>query len=396
MKCILHIGTEKTGTTLIQDWLYANQSQLGSQGVYLSDNLGKTNNRLIPAYFHSNLDDWAKEQRISSIDEKKRYFLGFLDRLSSEISMASKTHEYFVITSEHLHSRVTQPKDIKALSRYLKAHFSNVQIVCYFRNQFDVFVSLYSTALKISSSDRLEEYMKSATPSNYYYNYLAIADRWSSEFGIENCNFGVYDRYRFKDRDLRKDFLTKINSKIDFKVLDYTIDSANKSLYALQGAAYRVINKHISYWDEMNGGINPLNIKVKRALSSVNDLKIGKIKSYDRQHIEEIFAECNDEFFKRYIKTENQFKSVEQKTDEELMLPLNHVSTIIESILDEILPLINNSTPLLMDKEVDCLRDIALKIEGENKLTVDDALLLMRLAQKVRPNGPYIKKKIKE
>ena len=46
MKCILHIGTEKTGTTILQDWLYDNKVELSKVGVYLSDNLGKTNNIL--------------------------------------------------------------------------------------------------------------------------------------------------------------------------------------------------------------------------------------------------------------------------------------------------------------------------------------------------------------
>ena len=74
MKCILHIGTEKTGTTILQDWLYDNQAELSKVGVCLSDNLGKTNNRLVPAYFLGHLDDWAMHNGISSDAEKRQYF----------------------------------------------------------------------------------------------------------------------------------------------------------------------------------------------------------------------------------------------------------------------------------------------------------------------------------
>ena len=35
MKCILHIGTEKTGTTLLQNWLYDNKEKLSQVGIYL-------------------------------------------------------------------------------------------------------------------------------------------------------------------------------------------------------------------------------------------------------------------------------------------------------------------------------------------------------------------------
>ena len=110
MKCILHIGTEKTATTTLQDWLYDNQAELSKGGVYLSDNLGKTNNRLFPVYFQDHLDDWAIENGIGSEGEKAQYFEGFIERLKSEIQTAKKTHNYFVITSEHLHSRVKKKR----------------------------------------------------------------------------------------------------------------------------------------------------------------------------------------------------------------------------------------------------------------------------------------------
>ena len=80
MQCILHIGTEKTGTTLIQNWLYANQEALSEQGVFLSEQLGKTNNRLISAYFQPELDDWAKRNHIQNQAQKDAFFEGFETR----------------------------------------------------------------------------------------------------------------------------------------------------------------------------------------------------------------------------------------------------------------------------------------------------------------------------
>lgn len=75
MKCILHIGTAKTGTTLLQNWIYDNKVEFSKSGIYISENLGKTNNRLIPAYFSSQLDDWAKRNSIKTLGEKKSIFL---------------------------------------------------------------------------------------------------------------------------------------------------------------------------------------------------------------------------------------------------------------------------------------------------------------------------------
>ena len=77
MKCILHIGTEKTGTTILQDWLYYNHQILSNRGVYLSQTIGKNNNREIVSYFMDDFDGWFKERLITNESEKNRYFKDF-------------------------------------------------------------------------------------------------------------------------------------------------------------------------------------------------------------------------------------------------------------------------------------------------------------------------------
>ena len=57
MKCLLHIGREKTATTLLQDWLYVNQEVYSRHKVYLSEMLENTNNLAFPSYFQNHLDD---------------------------------------------------------------------------------------------------------------------------------------------------------------------------------------------------------------------------------------------------------------------------------------------------------------------------------------------------
>ena len=150
MKCILHIGTEKTATTLLQDWLYANQEVLTRHKVYLSEMLEKTNNRAFPSYFQNHLDDWTRYKKISSLEGKEKFFEGFLGRLRDEINEASKNHDVFVITSEHLHSRVIRHEDIQSIAKFLNENFDETKVLFYFRNQFDMAVSQYSTLLKYS------------------------------------------------------------------------------------------------------------------------------------------------------------------------------------------------------------------------------------------------------
>ena len=98
--------------------------------------------------------------------------------------------------------------------------FDEVNVICYFRDQFDVAVSLYSTALKVNSSADVHSFVDQAKPENYYYDYLTIADNWTGVFGHHNCIFKIYDRQCFIDKDIRKDFIHPIKSDIDFEKLN--------------------------------------------------------------------------------------------------------------------------------------------------------------------------------
>jgi hypothetical protein len=50
----------------------------------------------------------------------------------------------------------------------------------------------------------------------------------------------------------------------------------------------------------------------------------------------------------------------------------------------------------LVNADADKLRNIALKYESGLPLTAEEAIYLLELAQRIRPNGPLIKKKLQE
>ena len=77
MDCVLHIGTEKTATTLLQSWLYSNREALSAQGVFLSSVLKEGNNRKLVSYFQPQTDDWLRRQHIATEADKTAFFDGF-------------------------------------------------------------------------------------------------------------------------------------------------------------------------------------------------------------------------------------------------------------------------------------------------------------------------------
>ena len=311
MKCILHIGTEKTGTTVLQNWLYDNKEKLSQVGIYLSDSIGVTNNRLIPAYFGETLDEFHMDTGITNKQEKKKYFSGFLDNLNGEISNAKIKHHTFIITSEHLHSRLTRAEEIQSLHAFLSNAFDEISVICYFRDQFDLAVSLYSTALKLHSTENINEFFitEKVGPETYYFNYLNIANNWAGVFERQNCIFRIYDRQRFIDNDIRKDFLSIIANNIDLRNLNMSINSANESLFALQAVAYRRINKIIPYRNSDNQEINPKNLEAKKMIDSIDALKVGKIFSPLGKKIRDSFKTVNENFFAKYFDSATKFST---------------------------------------------------------------------------------------
>lgn len=84
---ILHIGTEKTGTTTLQEFVDKNRQEFANQKLGTLKGFGRANNRDFVVYFQKSLDDWAKHKMISSEEEKSQYFSDFQSRFEKEIGI---------------------------------------------------------------------------------------------------------------------------------------------------------------------------------------------------------------------------------------------------------------------------------------------------------------------
>ena len=153
--CVLHIGTEKTATTLLQEWLYANKAELSSQGIFLSAVAREGNNRKLVSWCQSKVDDWLRRQGVTTLEQKAELLQDFEAQFREEVVAASQSHHTMVLTSEHFHSGSSDEEiaRVKALTDEL---FDSTTVVCYFRDQADMAVSLHSTLLRIAAVKPLE------------------------------------------------------------------------------------------------------------------------------------------------------------------------------------------------------------------------------------------------
>ena len=85
LKAIVHIGTEKTGTTSIQRYLYLNRKKLKNSGFHFIQSAGNTNNRAIPAYCISDdrNDDFFRVEGIATPQEREDFRRIFIKKFES-------------------------------------------------------------------------------------------------------------------------------------------------------------------------------------------------------------------------------------------------------------------------------------------------------------------------
>ncbi|GBR00484.1 hypothetical protein [Acetobacter oeni] len=301
MRCVLHIGTEKTATTSIQSWLYQNKATLSRNGIALSHVLGEGNNRALCARFQPEIDDYLLDMGIRDEAGKKARFATFLDDFEAEIRWLNLSHTTMIITSEHFHRRMTSEQNIAELRDFLYRNFSSIQIVCYFREQSEVRKSLYSTGIKGGDTCRIQDFQNDDQTETHYYNYKKMLDKWSACFGKSCITRRIFRTNLFPDKDIRKDFLNICRLKIPSDSLDFSSTHDNKGLTRFQALLARQVNKVFPRYNR-NGKYSWIRDRAVYVISSFRMFRLGGAISDPRQkHFYAAFNETNKDFFYEYF-----------------------------------------------------------------------------------------------
>ncbi|MFW2590024.1 hypothetical protein [Sagittula sp. SSi028] len=304
--CILHIGTEKTGSTSLQAWLYKNRIALERGGIYLLDTLETPNNRMLPAYYSQMLDEWSERKGIKTAREKNEYFLGFKENIEREVSEKLPSNCTVIISSEHFHSRVTRKSELEKIKNDLDSIFDSITVVCYFRRQPEMALSLYSTSLKFGHTQSVSEFMSSVTPNNYYYNFKSIGDNWSSIFGIENCKFRIFRRDMLIGGDVRRDFMDAANFDAKKLNLKFPEEKNNESLTKVQMRLFKMVNAAFPRTPDRSTikkyTSSTINWAIKKLILMATFKSRRKVVPKEMDDIATLFAESNAKFLAAYFK----------------------------------------------------------------------------------------------
>ena len=148
------------------------------------------------------------------------HFYGFEESARALFEQTSGTFNYFLITSEHLSSRLTELSQVRKLARILASAGNEVEIHMYFREQASLLESTWLEALK---GGRISVSLQGFARQNRQparFNYEVISDLWAGVFGAENFfahlyfpnpTFSIVDDFR--NRVLGEAFVGDIETK---------------------------------------------------------------------------------------------------------------------------------------------------------------------------------------
>ena len=219
MKAILHIGTEKTGTTSIQEFLSLNADTLSNQGIKFIDSLGK--NHIFLKTLAIEPDKQDSHNLIYGLDTKQK----LLERkkyLYKTLKKHIKEGYDFIFSSELLQSRLDSIKELRRLRYILKIlGFKEISVIIYLREQASLLNSLYSESLKweeydkpFIDNDSLDNdmqykngYKKNINHFFHICNHKNTLQCWGEVFGKENLIVRIFDKNEFYNKDLLQDFI---------------------------------------------------------------------------------------------------------------------------------------------------------------------------------------------
>ncbi|MGP8307240.1 hypothetical protein [Vibrio sp. YIC-376] len=228
-KLILHIGTHKTGSTSIQNYLFHNQKELKQSGWRLFDE-----NRLEPSASIGSCNSWIKFNGSKESFDAKIDDLFFKKIANTTGNVIASSEEMFWIFDE---------KEISRLKNKLNSIFDEVTIVVYFRRQDKFLLSHYQQGFRTYKSTAARFYGRTLSPlpklddyMDKYLNYNDAFERWSKIFGKDNIKAKWFEKETLDGGDVVSDFLSNLSIKPS-----KTYPQINESLSKLD-----IILKHFS------------------------------------------------------------------------------------------------------------------------------------------------------
>ena len=230
-RAILHIGTEKTGTTSIQKFLYENRIKLGAKGFLFPESAGYISNQNLVVYGKKapEADLAPRSLDVSNATELTEWKDRFVQTHCSEILAFQQRHDHSTViySAEHLQSRLTTVGEIKRVARLLRPLFDEVEELVYLRRQDRYALSAYSTAVRGGQQRGFS--FETINAQGPYYDYRTLLENWSEVFGESAVRVRLFEKPRLVGSDVVSDFKSVVGIN-ELPIEFVTPESVNEAL----------------------------------------------------------------------------------------------------------------------------------------------------------------------
>ena len=206
----LHIGTHKTGTTSIQEYLKMYRGDLAKQNIFSPE--GELNSQhVLPI---SLVLDNSKHNLRPRPPYSSRYYWEMLKNQIIETNCEN------IIISSEVFCDFTHPaiQNRDFFSSFLRNFFLdyNVKVICYLRNIFSYIKSFYQEMIKNGVGRSFTDVVNEFITTNSFHAFpKQILDFYSDTFGRESLIVREYDINKLKNSDIISDFFDIL--KLDIK-----------------------------------------------------------------------------------------------------------------------------------------------------------------------------------
>lgn len=205
-RLVLHVGTEKTGTTSIQTALADSREDLARAGILFPKSLGPVNHTwLVAASLDDGVFDNVKAHVLASKrTNERRYRRAIRRRFRRELER-NPNWRVLVVSSELVHSRLTTPSEIERLLCFFAPLVDEITVVMCLRRQDRLAVSRFSSVLRAGYAhfdgvfqDLASHCFLAAPPDRVlddmgnYYDYRALIERFTPHLDRADIRIATY------------------------------------------------------------------------------------------------------------------------------------------------------------------------------------------------------------